>query len=119
MNKKVSPQCSVKLTVTGRVQGVGYRAWCKASARQLGLKGWVRNLENGAVEVVLTGGSEQVEMMARRCYEGPMAAAVLLVKKQVIKAAPPKPLKDFIIRKTQKSDPLHRETAIERYRAAL
>ena len=97
---KTIPQKSMKLSVTGRVQGVGYRAWCKATSRKMGLKGWVRNIEDGCVEIVLTGGSEQVDVMAQKCHEGPMAAAVLMVRKTPIKSSPPTGLDDFSIRDT-------------------
>lgn len=100
MEEKAIPQKNMKLIVTGRVQGVGYRAWCKSTARKMDLKGWVRNLDNGSVEVVLTGGSEQVDMMTQKCHEGPMAAAVLMVRKTPIKSAPPAGLNDFEIRNT-------------------
>jgi len=45
----------------GRVQGVNFRAYCRESALELGLTGWVRNLPDGTVEVVLEGEKDHVE----------------------------------------------------------
>jgi acylphosphatase len=67
---------AVRLIVTGRVQGVGYRWWARGQARALGVSGWVRNLRDGTVELVAAGGPEAVERMARACREGPPAAMV-------------------------------------------
>ena len=47
-------------TVTGRVQGVGFRYFVARSARNLGLSGYVRNLPDGTVEVAASGGARQV-----------------------------------------------------------
>ena len=66
--------------VTGRVQGVGYRAWCRAQARRRGLAGWVRNRTDGAVEACFCGAPEAVEQMVQACYDGPLAAAVFMVE---------------------------------------
>jgi acylphosphatase len=44
-----------RLVITGRVHGVGYRAWLVHKARELGLSGWVRNRPDGAVEALIAG----------------------------------------------------------------
>jgi acylphosphatase len=62
--------------VSGRVQGVGYRASTCKVAEALGLKGWVRNLPDGRVEAVFAGAAVQVEDMLRWCRQGPPAAIV-------------------------------------------
>ena len=62
--------------VTGRVQGVSYRAWTRAEALALGLTGWVYNRPDGAVQVRLQGPADAVAGMARRLREGPAAAQV-------------------------------------------
>jgi acylphosphatase len=62
--------------VSGRVQGVGYRASTCKVAVSLGLKGWVRNLPDGRVEAVFAGTAAQVEEMLRWCRQGPPAAIV-------------------------------------------
>ncbi|KAL1566012.1 acylphosphatase [Salvia divinorum] len=67
---------TVKVVVKGRVQGVFYRNWTVENARELGLKGWVRNRRDGAVEAVFSGGAEKVEEMERRCRRGPPDAMV-------------------------------------------
>lgn len=62
--------------ISGDVQGVGYRAFVRKNARQLGLTGWVRNTEDGGVEAVFTGEKEKVEDMIKQCNEGPFLAEV-------------------------------------------
>ncbi len=67
---------SVKLIVKGTVQGVFYRQFCKENADKLNVKGFVRNLENGDVEVVLEGDSDEVDMMIRLCRKGQKYAQI-------------------------------------------
>lgn len=62
--------------VTGRVQGVYYRASTRDAARERGVDGWVRNLEDGRVEAVFEGPRERVEEMVEWCHEGSPAAEV-------------------------------------------
>ena len=62
--------------VSGRVQGVGYRAWTDAKARDLGLDGWVRNLVDGRVEAVFAGPPDTVARMIDSCRSGPRLARV-------------------------------------------
>ena len=66
----------VRVTVTGRVQGVWYRAWTTEEARDLGLDGWVRNRSDGSVEAVLAGRREDIDTMLCLLKEGPPLAAV-------------------------------------------
>jgi acylphosphatase len=66
----------VRLHITGQVQAVGYRAWAIAAAARLGLRGWVRNRTDGAVEALVIGDDEPVAAMIAQCYEGPPAARV-------------------------------------------
>jgi acylphosphatase len=65
-----------RLLAYGRVQGVFYRGWSVATARALGLRGWVRNRRDGSVEMLVQGDEEQVATMIARCREGPPAARV-------------------------------------------
>jgi acylphosphatase len=65
-----------RLRIHGRVQGVFYRGWSVATARGLGLRGWVRNRGDGSVEMLLHGEEAQVAAMIARCHEGPPAARV-------------------------------------------
>ena len=67
---------SVRLRITGRVQGVGYRAWTVGTARRLGLRGWVRNRADGSVEALVTGDDGAVAAMIQACRKGPTAARV-------------------------------------------
>lgn len=70
------PRTSIRLHIQGRVQGVWYRGWAVAQARGLGLSGWVRNRQDGSVEVLLSGPEERVRAMVERCRQGPPAARV-------------------------------------------
>lgn len=66
----------VHIYVSGRVQGVFYRAWVSDHARKLGLGGWVRNCFDGRVEAVFEGPADLVDQMVDWCYEGPVHARV-------------------------------------------
>ncbi len=66
--------------VTGRVQGVGFRWFVEREAAQLGMKGWVRNCEDGSVEVMATGTPEQQRALRAKLREGPRAARVDMVQ---------------------------------------
>ena len=57
--------------ISGRVQGVGFRAFTHRQAIELGLKGWVRNLGDGRVEALATGKSETLREFEARLREGP------------------------------------------------
>lgn len=63
--------------VTGRVQGVGFRAWAAYQAHQLGLAGWVRNADDGSVEVEAQGSGEAIAELDRRLARGPRHADVV------------------------------------------
>jgi acylphosphatase len=62
--------------VTGRVQGVWFRAWTEQQAKELALSGWVRNREDGRVEVVIAGLPPAISSMLKRLHQGPPAAKV-------------------------------------------
>lgn len=62
--------------ISGKVQGVWYRAWTVEQANARDLKGWVRNLANGDVEALLVGPQEKVADMIAACNQGPKAARV-------------------------------------------
>ena len=70
---------SARLRITGRVQGVGYRAWALQMANRLGLRGWVRNRGDGSVEAVVIGEDDAVARMIEACREGPFGARVSAV----------------------------------------
>lgn len=66
----------VELVVRGRVQGVFYRQSTREMASRLGLTGWVKNLPDGSVAVVLEGEKQLVEEAIAWCRQGPPAAMV-------------------------------------------
>ena len=63
-------------TVTGRVQGVGFRAWAQRQGEKLGLSGWVRNLSDGRVEIKIKGSEEAENNFWQAWYKGPLWARV-------------------------------------------
>lgn len=67
---------TVRIIVTGRVQGVGFRYFTVRCANDLGLCGWVRNLPDGSVETAIQGQGEKVEEMIGLLRQGPGAANV-------------------------------------------
>ena len=64
------------IRVTGHVQGVAYRAWTLAEAERRGLRGWVRNRDDGSVEALAAGPEDAVKAMVLAMREGPGAARV-------------------------------------------
>lgn len=73
------PERAVSLRIEGRVQGVWYRGWTVAEAGRRGLRGWVRNRADGAVEALLIGPAARVAEMIEACRRGPPAARVAAV----------------------------------------
>ena len=65
-----------QVTIRGRVQGVGYRAWVADEATALGLEGWVRNRRDGSVEALFAGPGDVVSAMVASCRRGPSLARV-------------------------------------------
>jgi acylphosphatase len=80
------PHRTVRATITGRVQGVGYRAFVEREASRRRLDGWVRNRRDGSVEAVFSGPPDIVEAMTAACRIGPPAAVVLQVATEEIAA---------------------------------
>jgi len=64
------------VTVTGRVQGVFFRAWLRDQANELGVTGWVRNCPDGRVDTHIEGDEAAVEQLIERLHHGPPAAQV-------------------------------------------
>jgi len=62
--------------ITGRVQGVGFRWFVEREASAIGVGGWVRNNDNGSVEVLASGSDEQLAKLRTRLKEGPRASRV-------------------------------------------
>ena len=65
-----------RLFISGTVQGVGYRWSAHREAASRGLRGWVRNLDDGRVEALVQGPKEEVEAMVAWCFRGPSGASV-------------------------------------------
>ena len=72
----MAPEKTVRLRITGNVQGVGYRIWATRTASGLGLHGWVRNRLDGTVEALATGAPEQIAVLIEACRRGPYGARV-------------------------------------------
>ncbi len=72
---------ALRLVITGRVQGGGFRAWTRREARRRGLRGWVRNRSDGSVEALLIGEDAAIEAMAEACRQGPGLAEVTAVER--------------------------------------
>jgi acylphosphatase len=66
----------LQVTIRGRVQGVGYRAWVEDQALACGLEGWVRNRRDGSVEALFAGPANKVAEMVALCRHGPPSARV-------------------------------------------
>lgn len=66
----------VHVYVSGRVQGVYYRATTRDTAREHGVEGWVKNLDDGRVEAVFEGDPDAVSAMVEFCHEGSSMANV-------------------------------------------
>lgn len=67
---------TVRVRISGRVQGVWFRDWTARNAASLQLTGWVRNLRDGGVEALFSGPSGAVDDMLRRCDSGPPSSQV-------------------------------------------
>lgn len=81
--------------VSGRVQQVGFRQTCRSVARSLDLVGWVRNLDDGRVEMFAQGDAESVDRLVDWAWSGPSAANVTGVESDSV--AMDRTLTDFFI----------------------
>jgi acylphosphatase len=81
--------------ISGRVQGVGYRAFAVNAARGIGVVGWARNLADGRVEVHAIGTAEQLEELEACLRSGPRFADVQSVE---VSEAPASGMREFSIR---------------------
>ena len=66
----------VHLFISGKVQGVGFRAFTKQRADELGVKGWVKNLLDGRVEAVMQGAPDSIEKLLATVRKGPRSSRV-------------------------------------------
>ena len=83
------------ITITGKVQGVFYRASTKEKAQETGIKGFVKNQPDGSVYMEAEGEPSALEQLLEWCYEGPAKAIVEKVTKE---EAPLKHFKDFRVK---------------------
>ena len=65
-----------KVRISGRVQGVYFRAWTREEAERLGVHGWVRNLPDGSVEAHIQGEPAAVDQLIKLLSDGPSDARV-------------------------------------------
>lgn len=73
-----------QVRITGRVQGVFFRAWTQQQANELGVTGWVRNAADGSVEAHLEGEKWSVQQLIDRLHRGPPSAQVGKLDVEVI-----------------------------------
>lgn len=85
-----------KIRVSGRVQGVFYRAFVQRNAQDLGITGWTRNEEDGSVSVFACGTEDKLAQLIKALHQGPLAAKVenVLVEPTEIQT-----LTDFVIQR--------------------
>ena len=84
-----------RVLISGRVQGVSFRAACQWMAMQHGVTGWVRNLTDGRVEAVFEGSAPDVQHLLDWVQRGPCLAVVSDV---AVQAEQPEGLNTFLIR---------------------
>jgi acylphosphatase len=70
-----------EITVTGRVQGVGYRYFAVQKANEMGITGWVKNSVDGGVIIVAQGIEEEIETFIDYLYIGPTRSRVVQISK--------------------------------------
>lgn len=76
MTTPSSALATFSIRVTGKVQGVYYRQFCKEAAEELGIKGTVKNEMDGSVRLIATGRPDQLNILLSRCKTGPPRAQV-------------------------------------------
>jgi len=72
----MTSETAISVRISGRVQGVSFRAWTQSHARSLGLEGWVKNEPDGAVTALISGPAAAVAEMVEAFHIGPRWAAV-------------------------------------------
>ena len=80
---------SVRLHLTGSVQGIFFRQFVKDNADKFNVKGYVRNLEDGRIEIFLEGDQEKVDSMILVCKSGPKHANIRKIEEK------PEPFQEF------------------------
>lgn len=86
----------LKASIYGRVQGVFYRMTAKKKAKNLGIKGWIKNMSDGSVYLEADGDEESLKEFLNWCKQGPFLAKVEKIDKEFKQET--KGFKDFEIR---------------------
>ncbi len=76
MNEGVTAVKTVRIKVYGKVQGVGFRYYTLRQANKLGVKGWVRNVQDGTVEIVAQGDPASLDRLSAAVKQGSPASKV-------------------------------------------
>jgi acylphosphatase len=84
--------------ISGRVQGVGYRAFAHRAGQEIGVRGWVRNLDDGRVEAYAIGTPAQLDAFEARLHVGPRFAEVRTVESKEAELQLQNTASDFHIR---------------------
>jgi acylphosphatase len=93
-----------RLMIRGAVQKIGFRVWVEREALALGLKGWVRNRRDGAVEVLVAGPPRVVAELISRCWKGPPLSKVESIdveNAEVLDLSHRRPLENFSLLATE------------------
>ena len=95
MKKTISSWTRAHIFYSGRVQGVGFRFTAERLALDLRLRGWVKNLPDGRVEVVCEGSKEKIDKYLVVIHESPLG---IYIKKRTVEwLAPTREFKDFTV----------------------
>lgn len=84
----MSRRIAIEARVTGRVQGVAFRAWTQGQAQKAGVHGWVCNNPDGSVSALMVGEEDAVQAMVDALWSGPGAASVRDVASQPVRPVP-------------------------------
>ncbi len=83
--------CGLRIVVEGRVQGVGFRWFVRQEVRRLGVAGWVRNREDGTVEMTVAGAGTAVRRLIDHVRVGPDSAQVTSIREEEVQVSDPLP----------------------------
>lgn len=86
------------ISVVGRVQGVGFRRWAEKNATKQNLSGWVRNVSDGSVEIVIKGHEEDINHFLSLCWQGPIFSNVIMVQPVTIPKNTPLPIEEGVFK---------------------
>jgi len=86
------------IKVIGRVQGIGYRRWAEDVACDMGLSGWIRNVSDGSVEIMVKGNQDSINQFLQKCLKGPGFSMVLGIQPMAIATHNTPPIQDGIFK---------------------